>query len=1068
MTTATNGQANAAANHQQVAQQLALLGYKKGDTVCLRSFYPSNDPRRTGDKGRKEQAQSLNQLIQLANEYQSQGRGVYLVVNSGGHDDKNITFCRAIFYEHDNLEKDISRDLWQALGLFEPTFQVDTGGKSIHSYWVLSEPTANVAAWRSLQRDLLEYADADRSLKNPSRVMRLAGCWHFSANNQPNGQSTIIANSGKRYSFEELRAVIPQPQPRQQQIIAPLIKNDVLVDVPLEEYLRPIEREWIANGVGAERNTTGATLARNLIGTSARLSQLGEKFNGDPRQLFDHFVARCAQGGGWGSKEADGIWKSAEKDNPAPALSDDALITCGRSWRKRNAVRIGNSGNVAVISPTAAALTLNERIKEIIERGLKSSEERAALLELAKQTNTQPKEIEAIANLLRTESDLEEGRNDRRAEISELLKAGGRSLNIADFLPRELADPIKMWCGWLNIPEAVALTALLTTASTLHPVGTELVMHRSMDFFVPPILFSAVVGESGQKKSPVYKTLIKKPLRVLQSLAQDNYKREMAQYERDEKEWEKNPEASTKPVKPGLPVYFFTDATGEGIKTQAQEAPNKAMFALIDELAGLFNSSNQYRGGKGSDRQDMLSYYDGLGQTVLRAAGIKVDVENIYLSIFGGIQPDVLKEHTKDLKDADGHWARFLFVSQPLAASELPDDDRGIDFKELLAGCYRRIASLPKQQYTLSRAAFKRYQPVYKQLEQLRVNHSQPGMRAIYSKMEGAIGRLALNLHAIEIAMDGSRNDLNISRNDAIARTEISLEAMNKAIALAEFYIEQIKAIHADSRADKGELPALLAKLLEYANTKGVLTPLEATRKFNAIKTSPQALEHFRELESMGYGAVEKQKRNWVFIPVNCQSTSRNGLESLPSHDFESSRNDLNISRNDFSKEESLPSNDFESSRNERNERNDLSLFLDNNHQENLNGQAAPEKIEETIAPIAFIARNPETLTEQGDNSRNGSRNGTRNDHCVNESDANLPLQYLGFSLQDGDRVRCYPTLDHASNNWEVTATVADLKTEMSNGKRWVTSVTLIWTHRGDHREVKLGGGSVEWIVSKV
>lgn len=196
-------------------------------------------------------------------------------------------------------------------------------------------------------------------------------------------------------------------------------------------------------------------------------------------------------------------------------------------------------------------------------------------------------EIDALANLLRQDLEVEEGRDERKQEIAELLAIKDDSLDLAQFLPEQLAAPLKQWCKWLNIPQSVALTAVLTTASTLHPVGTELVIHRGMDFSVPPVLFSSVVGESGQKKSPVYRTLIKKPLRILQNEAKQKYDRQLTQYEIDLAEWEKAPLVSSKPEKPGLPIYFFTDATGEGIKTQAQETPDKAMFALIDELSGL-------------------------------------------------------------------------------------------------------------------------------------------------------------------------------------------------------------------------------------------------------------------------------------------------------------------------------------------------------------------------------------------------------------------------------------------------------------------------------------------------
>jgi hypothetical protein len=71
----------------------------------------------------------------------------------------------------------------ESLELPEPTFRVDTGGKSVHSYWVFTQPIP-IADWGELQGDLLEYVDGDRSIKNPSRVMRLAGCWHIRVNSE--------------------------------------------------------------------------------------------------------------------------------------------------------------------------------------------------------------------------------------------------------------------------------------------------------------------------------------------------------------------------------------------------------------------------------------------------------------------------------------------------------------------------------------------------------------------------------------------------------------------------------------------------------------------------------------------------------------------------------------------------------------------------------------------------------------------------------------------------------------------------------------------------------------------
>ncbi|MBD2341643.1 hypothetical protein H6G64_32395 [Calothrix sp. FACHB-156] len=98
---------NSTINRSQVLNHLEALGYKLGaeDTVYLRSFYPNDDPRKAEDKGRSAQVDDLEQLTKVANTWQREGKGVYFVVNGGGRADKDVTSCRAIFYEHDDLDK---------------------------------------------------------------------------------------------------------------------------------------------------------------------------------------------------------------------------------------------------------------------------------------------------------------------------------------------------------------------------------------------------------------------------------------------------------------------------------------------------------------------------------------------------------------------------------------------------------------------------------------------------------------------------------------------------------------------------------------------------------------------------------------------------------------------------------------------------------------------------------------------------------------------------------------------------------------------------------------------------
>ncbi|MBN3893809.1 MAG: DUF3987 domain-containing protein [Nostoc sp. NOS(2021)] len=426
----------------------------------------------------------------------------------------------------------------------------------------------------------------------------------------------------------------------------------------------------------------------------------------------------------------------------------------------------------------------------------------------------QPSELNKLLDAVTGKFLHEQAQVDEASEIAKLVEATEETISVHDYLPAILANPLAQYSQYQKLRHAVLLSSFLTAASSLHKVGTELVIHAGEDFTVVPTLFGAIVAESGAKKSPTTKATARGPLNILKTLDQQTYERDFKRYEAELASWKKRkslgdemsepePEEPDKP-----PLYYFTDATGEGIKAQAASASKKALFGLFDELAGFFNSSNQYRGGKGSDKQDLLSYFDGTGVTVLRAAGVKADVNKVYLSILGTIQPDVLRKAMENTNDVDGSWARFIYAIQPNLPGTLPDDNgSSFDMKDLIAGFFRKIHELPVTEYRLSKEAFKFYQPYYKRLEQLRVSHPSNGMKAVYAKAEGITGRLALNLHVL--------HELASERSPSV---EIPLERMKEAISLMKFYIGQIKLIYAFVD-DSSPVPQVL-KVIELSKRK--------------------------------------------------------------------------------------------------------------------------------------------------------------------------------------------------------------------------------------------------------
>lgn len=234
-------------------RQLEYLGYKSGENVYLRFFYHSDDPRKNSDKGRK-----IDRLRwEDVEAYQRSGRGVYVVVNGaqGGHEDKDIKECAAIFCEWDDRPVEDQLLHWETVGFNEPTFTVYSGDKSAQPYWVFDKPLA-VEQWRELQCLLIEVMGADPSNKNPSRVFRLAGGWHVKPGREPR-RTEIVQDSGIKYSYFALRSsllelkakVIPAslPQKPPLQITSEPASEDIVELIG--EYIPLLQRgnDWLGD-----------------------------------------------------------------------------------------------------------------------------------------------------------------------------------------------------------------------------------------------------------------------------------------------------------------------------------------------------------------------------------------------------------------------------------------------------------------------------------------------------------------------------------------------------------------------------------------------------------------------------------------------------------------------------------------------------------------------------------------------------------------------------------------------------------------------------------------------------
>ena len=177
--------------------------FEAGEKVCLRIF----DDQKTGTfKGMKLECETgkISSILSTLQKHNAQNRGIYFVINYGGHEDADITRINAQFVECDDLPIDKQMEMIDAFPL-KPSLIVRTR-KSLHTYWLVKD--ARVESFRRIQRKLIAHFQGDPACVNESRVFRLPGFYH--CKEEPVMVDCVRFQPELRYTQAELEAVLPK------------------------------------------------------------------------------------------------------------------------------------------------------------------------------------------------------------------------------------------------------------------------------------------------------------------------------------------------------------------------------------------------------------------------------------------------------------------------------------------------------------------------------------------------------------------------------------------------------------------------------------------------------------------------------------------------------------------------------------------------------------------------------------------------------------------------------------------------------------------------------------------
>jgi len=789
---------------------------------------------------------------------------------------------------------------WETIGFLEPTLTVYSGDKSAQPYWVFDEPIT-VEQWRELQLLLIDVMGADPSNKNPSRVFRLAGGWHIKPGREP-VRSEIVQESGEKYSYSEVRRELirlhslQQPVSSLQPELTPVkqaeiqsrsvhaalqyqryedIQIPVTEAIPLEVCLSKDSRTLIESGISqGGRNTNGAKLARDLIGTTSHLQTIGQRCDGDPRQMLDEYASRCTPP--LPGKEVESIWKSAEKDSPGPSCKAEGVEACIRGWYWNNYVkpnqatrngsdRHGNSDrsgrgfggdDSGGTQPPITAVSLCDRIREILNRYEQESLQVSALMDLASATGRTYNEISQLARIIRSEGELADEVIEAVKSFRGILNSCRKRLDIDRYLEPALARALIAKASAMpTAPEYLFNTLLAASASRIG-TAARVIINPEGGYKQPCIIWAANVSHSGQAKTPPQQEIIN-PLEAMEAEASSLYDAQLEDYQQD------GAENARPPVRQRRILNNVTSST----KIRLHGQNPRGLLEYIDELVADYLRLNQYKSGKGDDLQLELSFWNGSAVSYDRA-DIQLFLQRTALSKTGTYQWDTLARLMTDEVNfiASGYSARFLYCSildAPPRYLDLLSPGGDNTLAQTLGWLYGELENRPEVDYLLSHEAKVLFQGWNHALVNAEIEESHYGLSLVYAKIEANTARIALWLHIVNAVLRGEKPE-----------PVISGQTMQHAIEIASFYLWQHKLIHAHNSPTR-KLEGIFLKVQTQAEKffvkcgKGVGASFLKTR-INSLKgwvVEKIRTNVFKALAAAGHGRIEGEGAEMLYVP---------------------------------------------------------------------------------------------------------------------------------------------------------------------------------------------------------
>lgn len=403
-----------------------------------------------------------------------------------------------------------------------------------------------------------------------------------------------------------------------------------------------------------------------------------------------------------------------------------------------------------------------------------------------------------------------------------------------DALPPAFAEFALEGARSIGVPVDFLAVPLLVVAGAA--IGDSMEIAIKADYIEGSNLYCAIVGRPGTAKSPALGKVIEsvkqaelRRFRVWKDAKQE-YEAQVQAYENS-----RRGERGERPVEPVLRDLFTTNATVEALVSMLER--HNGILYYADELAGLLSGLNQYKNGRGSDRQTYLQFWSRTFHANHRKKdGEHTIIDRPHVSLLGGVQPSILK----DLETGEGNDGlpdRFLWVypetvigpvSREVLSPATADRVNEVIWR-LIDGSdqERQRVWLTEDAWTVWEAGVNAWNA------NLNEKHFARVYGGLWAKLSSQLSRIALVLHAIE---DGG--------------PRVQAKTMANALRIVQCVAEHGRKVYAANAQNPANKEI---RILEALQGKSWMVQSDIQRKvFNGHEKAPALREALETLKESG------------------------------------------------------------------------------------------------------------------------------------------------------------------------------------------------------------------------